>query len=69
MPCSECGASIEQSALDTHQCDEERRLDFALFRMRDDIATVERQFHEHLDTPTGRFEAWLAARDVRRKAG
>jgi hypothetical protein len=69
MPCSECGASIERTALDAHRCDEERRLDFAMFTMRDDIAAIERQVREHLATPTGRFESWLAARDVRRAAG
>ncbi len=66
MPCPQCGDSVERADLDVHRCDPERKVDFEMFALREEIAGLESQFREFLATTPGRFEAWLAARDVRR---
>lgn len=68
MPCEECGESVERTAVESHICDPERLLDYQIFRMRDEIAAFEHRFHRYLDDKLGRFEVWLARRDVRRTA-
>ncbi|MGA8208830.1 MAG: hypothetical protein WB798_01610 [Nocardioidaceae bacterium] len=65
MPCAECGASVERDERPTHTCDPERLLDYRLFGLRDEIAALETRVREHLASSRGRFEVWLAARDVR----
>lgn len=67
MPCTECGASVERSETDAHRCEPERLLDFQMFGLRHDIAHLEHRVREHLNSSRGRFEVWLAARDVRRR--
>lgn len=67
MPCSECGASVERGETGTHRCDDERLLDYRMFGLREGIALLEDHLHAHLDSSTGRFEVWLASRDVRRQ--
>jgi hypothetical protein len=69
MPCPHCGQSVDTSPDTVHRCDPERRLDHQMFRLRDDIAAFDAQLHTYLDTSMGRFETWLAARDVRSGAG
>lgn len=66
MPCPRCGDSVERADLDVHRCDPVRRVDFEMFALRSDIATFEGDFRGFLATTAGRFETWLAARDVRR---
>lgn len=66
MPCEECGESVDQTMAASHVCDPERLLDYRLFRMRDEIAGFEERLLEYLNGSQGRFEVWLAARDVRR---
>ena len=66
MPCEECGESVDRSAATSHVCNPERLLDYRMFRMRDEINRFESRFHEFLSDSRGRFEAGLAARDVRR---
>ena len=66
MPCPRCGDSIERADLDVHECAPDRRADFEVFALRDEIAAFEAQLRGFLDTGPGRFETWLAARDVRR---
>jgi len=66
MPCEECGESVDRSAATSHVCNPERLLDYRMFRMRDEINRFESRFQEFLSDSEGRFEAWLAARDVRR---
>lgn len=68
MPCEECGESVERTTADSHICNPERLLDYKMFRMRDEIGRFEARFHEHLNGSQGRFETWLAARDVRRSS-
>jgi hypothetical protein len=62
MPCPECGASLACEERDEHVCEDERRLDFQMFRLRGAIARFEIDLGEFLASPAGRFEAWYAAR-------
>ena len=64
MPCPECGASIDRHETRPHQCESERRVDYEMFSLRHDVAAFEARLREHLDTSQGRFEMWLARRDV-----
>jgi hypothetical protein len=65
MPCAECGASVRVRELDEHTCDPERRLEYRIFQMRDEVAGFEHGLGAYLDSPHGRFEQWLAERDRR----
>lgn len=62
MPCPECGASVDQQEADQHRCDEERRLDYRLFQLRDEVAAFDDELTAYLDSPHGRFEQWFAER-------
>ncbi|MGH8968244.1 MAG: hypothetical protein ACRDXB_23365 [Actinomycetes bacterium] len=66
MPCTDCGESFEHAAGVVHRCDPERLAEFQTFKMRDDIAKFEARLRHYLLTTTGRFEVWLAARQVRK---
>jgi hypothetical protein len=66
MPCDRCGASVARTETERHICEPERQLDFEMFRLRDGIEGFESELGEYLDTPRGRFEAWLAERERRR---
>ena len=68
MPCSECGASVERSEEAAHRCDPERLAEFKAFGMRDEVAELETRIKDFLGSPLGQFEAWDAARHVRRTA-
>lgn len=60
IPCPECGASLAGEDPDDHVCDEGRRLDFQMFRMRSNIARFEEDLAEFLETSAGKFERWCA---------
>jgi hypothetical protein len=66
LPCAECGGSVDRTSGVVHTCDPERLVDYRMFRLRAEIETLESVFAEFLETPDGRFQRWLAARDVRR---
>ena len=68
MPCQECGASVERTALPGHVCSPERRADYQMFGLRDEVAQLETGIRHYLATSRGRFESWLAARQVRGQA-
>ncbi len=68
LPCPDCGASVDTSASSAHRCDPERLLDYRMFALRHEIAWFDRLLASFLDSSEGRFEAWLAFRDVRRTA-
>jgi hypothetical protein len=63
MPCPECGASLERDLAGQHVCDAERRLNFALFQLRHEIAAFDAQLADWLASARGRFAIWLAERD------
>jgi hypothetical protein len=66
MPCAECGASVRASERETHTCDPERRLEYRLFQLRDEVAGFDSGLGAYLDSPQGRFEQWLAEHERRR---
>jgi hypothetical protein len=61
MPCPECGASVARGALDEHQCERERWLDYNLLQLRPELDAFDDQLVAYLQTPQGRFELWYAA--------
>ena len=65
LPCPDCGASVDRTEPVAHRCERERLVDFQMFGLRRDVALLEQRLHEHLESSHGRFEVWLAARDVR----
>ena len=65
MPCPECGASVDRSNDQGHECSRERWADYQMFGLRAEIARLETGLEQFLRTTTGRFETWLAARQVR----
>lgn len=67
MPCEECGASIDRASLAEHVCSPGRRADYQLFGLRGELTELEAEIRRHLATAAGRFETWLAARQVRGK--
>ena len=69
MPCPDCGESVDRSTAHVHSCDPHRRLWFQMFGLRHEIAAFEFKLGEHLDSPRGRFESWLAAQQVRAARG
>jgi hypothetical protein len=64
MPCPECGASLDRCDEAPHRCDPERLLDYRMFALRHEVAWFDPLLASFLDSPEGRFETWLAARDV-----
>jgi hypothetical protein len=60
VPCSECGASLAGEEQNGHVCEDERRLDFQMFRLRGQIARFELDLGQFLESSAGRFEAWYA---------
>ena len=65
MPCPTCGDSVERTESESHACDPERVLTYRMFVLREEVSAFERQFHQFADTREGRFEVWVAARQVR----
>lgn len=64
MPCTECGDSVERSTESDHSCHPTRLVEYRMFGLRQHIADFEPQLHRFLASSHGRFETWLAARDV-----
>ena len=68
MPCPRCGEAVARLAADEHRCDPQRRLEFQMAAMRPRLASFEEDLDGFLAGNEGRFEAWLAERQVRRSA-
>lgn len=68
VPCPDCGGGVHPDAVLTHTCDPERRADHKMLGLRGEVLAFETIFRAYLNKNEGRFEAWLAARDVRRTA-
>lgn len=66
MPCPTCGGSVERSRSALHRCDPDRAVSYRMFELREEIAGFEDQFRSYLATAHGRFERWLAVRQLRR---
>lgn len=43
-----------------HTCDPDRRLDFELFQLREEISGLDAQIEGYLSSTRGRFEQWYA---------
>jgi hypothetical protein len=65
MPCNDCGASVARAERDAHTCDVERRLDYELFQLREEVDAFDDEFGVYLESKVGRFAAWYAARTRR----
>ena len=65
MPCQECGGSVDRTSLPAHECSPERRADYQVFGLRDEVAQLDSGVRHYLASAAGRFESWLAARQVR----
>jgi hypothetical protein len=68
MPCDECGASVDRTGAHHHECAPERLADYLMFGLRGEVAQLEAGVRHYLSTASGRFESWLAARQVRGRA-
>ena len=68
MPCTTCGGSVARDREDEHACEEGRRLRYQLFQMREEIAGFDARLEEYLDSPSGRFEVFYAARERARRS-
>ncbi len=51
-----------------HRCDPERRLEYRLFQLRDEVAGLDEGLGAYLESPQGRFAQWLAERERRRES-
>ena len=60
VSCDDCGASVVRDESGGHECDPERRLDYLIFHLRDEVGRFEAELCAYLDSPTGRFESWYA---------
>jgi hypothetical protein len=67
MPCPECGASVAGQAREEHVCDPERRLEYRMFQLREEIGGFEDLLRTYLESPHGRFLQWLAERERKRR--
>ena len=63
MPCADCGSSVSVGADEEHVCDPERKLDYLMFQLREEVASFDEVLREYLGSTTGRFEQWVAERD------
>jgi hypothetical protein len=62
MPCEHCGASVERGAETAHECDDDRRLEFHVFGLRDQIESFDGAWTAWLHSPHGLFEQFYAER-------
>lgn len=65
IPCADCGEAIPRDTTGTHACDPQRRVEFQMAAMQHKVDTIDHDLESYLSTNEGRFEAWLAAREVR----
>jgi hypothetical protein len=65
MPCEQCGASVERGAEAAHECDDERRLEFRVFGLRDEVKSFDTEWTDWLQSPRGSFEQFYAERTRR----
>lgn len=68
LPCAECGASVDRTATTPHVCNPDRLAEFRMFAVRDEVAGFDAEYQAYLATPHGRFDQWLAARELRRSS-
>jgi hypothetical protein len=59
---------MDRTGPPVHQCSPERRADYQMFGLRDEVEQLETGIRRYLATGAGLFESWLAAREVRGQA-
>jgi hypothetical protein len=69
MPCPDCGASLAREESEGHECERERWLDYQMFRLRHEVEGLDADIAAYLSSARGRFEAWYAERERRRRSG
>ena len=69
MPCPECGESVARAEREQHVCDEARLLEYRMFQLRGELEGLEDEIGSLLESPHGRFAAWLAENERRGGAG
>jgi DNA-binding transcriptional regulator YiaG len=62
MPCEECGASVARPERDAHECERERRVDYQVVQLREEIEAFDSSLAAYLATSHGQFAAWDAER-------
>jgi hypothetical protein len=62
MPCECCGESVATALVEEHACVEERRLDYQVFQLRDEVACFDAELDAWLESPAGCFERFYARR-------
>lgn len=69
MPCAQCGQSVDRWGGPPHRCARPRPVDDASIALRAEVARLEAGLEvgleAYLRSRLGRFETWLAARQVR----
>jgi hypothetical protein len=65
--CPECGVAVQAArlAIDAHDCTAERRLAHQMLKGRLGLERLEHDLARWLETPRGRFAAFLARRSAR----
>lgn len=63
MPCEECGAPVKRDERDEHVCDPERKLDYEMFRLREEVSSFDAHLACWLASPHGQFEIFCAERE------
>jgi hypothetical protein len=62
-PCPDCGAPVPEHHDEAHNCDRRRFVEYQMLLLRPEIVAFEDELTAWLGTPSGRFEAYYAARD------
>lgn len=65
IPCEYCGEAVDRSRPEAHQCVPERVADVQMSALAAEIAAFDASYLAFLDSRRGRFEQWLAARELR----
>jgi NAD-dependent SIR2 family protein deacetylase len=61
-PCPDCGAPVPEDHDEAHRCDRRRFVEYQMLLLRPEIVAFEDELTDWLRTPSGRFEAYYAAR-------
>jgi hypothetical protein len=60
--CPDCGATVQRTALDAHECAPERFISHQMLKARHGLERLEEDLARWLATPMGAFQAFLARR-------
>jgi hypothetical protein len=60
--CPDCGATVQRTAMDAHECAPERFISHQMAKARHGLDRLEEDLAGWLATPSGAFQAFLARR-------